>query len=175
MGCTKTGSGIYAGNSACRSAESSRIANGVENSGGNVQYVDGIPYATTTLNFENKMPLGIFGAATAGLNILKNSKIQAAQDGGTEYTRPTTVFGKILGRVSGRSDAYAVQEQVKAESSNNMDSATAKNLARQGFPLSGSLSYGAEQNSNLKLFALVGAVIVSIFYFNCPKGRIRRR
>ena len=104
MGCAKIGSGVYAGNTSCDPCGQKAAAARFQEQGGQVDYQDGIPYATTKLNFENKMPLGIFGALGTVAGGLKQSKIDAAYQG-KEFTKPKTIVGKAVGGFTGRTEA----------------------------------------------------------------------
>ena len=156
---------MYAGNSNCGCSDTAQKA---KQMGGSYSgYVDGIPYATTKINVENMIP--ILGIASAFQQGLKSSKLQQAEQGKV-FSSPKTTAGKLLGRITGRTEA----SEISAQSQSRLDPTVSKNLQSQGIPVSGSLMIGSERDQTLKVLAIIGAVIVSIFYFNKPKGRKRR-
>lgn len=121
-------------------------------------------------------------AALAGLGALKASKVGKAEAGIKTYTKPKTIFGKLIGGVSGRSAAAeaivsnktaplsdAVMNSLQPQSS-NLDPSM-----RQSFPVTGGLSFGGEATKKTYLpFAIVAAIIAA-FYFMRRKGGRRRR
>lgn len=164
--CKKTGFGVYAGNSACGSSDTAKKA---KTMGGNYSgYIDGIPYATTKINVENMIP--ILGIAQTGLAALQASKTSQAE-AGKVFTQPQTTVGKVLGRLTGRTQAAEIST---AQSQAPLAPMVSKNLQSQGIPISGSLMLGTEQNQTLKILGVIGAVIAFIFYTNKPRGRKRR-
>jgi hypothetical protein len=121
-------------------------------------------------------------AALAGLGALKASKVAKAEAGIKTYTKPKTIFGKLIGGVSGRTAAYEASASVKtapiSESVLNSLQPQSSNLdpsVRQSFPVTGGLSFGGEATKKTYLpFYIVGA-IVAIFFFMRRKGGRRRR
>ena len=122
-----------------------------------------------------------FAAIGAGLGALQQSKIEKALAGEKTYTKPKTIFGKLIGGVSGRT-AAAEASQTKTSplsdsvmnslqpASNNLD----PNM-RQSFPVTGGLSFGGEATRKTYLpFAIIAAIIAA-FYFMRRKGGRRRR
>jgi hypothetical protein len=110
----------------------------------------------------------------AGLGALQQGKIDKALAGEKTYTKPKTIFGKLIGGVSGRSAAAEATLQSKSaplsESVMNSLQPSAK-----GTPVSGGISFGGEAAKKTYLpFAIVAAVIAA-FYFMRKKGRGRRR
>lgn len=164
MSCDKVGTGIFAGNTGCGPVQNPF----------NPDFLKSYPMSINIKN-ENNMgfPLGaVLGSVSSGLT---NQKVAAAQ-AGKVFKPPKTVFGKLIGRLTGRTKAAEVSKQVQAESQAGITNATAKNLRSQGFPISGQISVGSDRNELLKVLGLIGAVIVGIFYFSKPKkGRRRRR
>lgn len=119
------------------------------------------------------IPLAAIGA---GLGALQQSKIDKALAGEKTYTRPKTIFGKLIGGVSGRTAAAEASAQTKTSpiSSNVMNSLQPSSKT-SGTPLSGGISFGGEASRKTYLpFAIVAAVIAA-FYFMRRKGGRRRR
>lgn len=168
--CQKPGFGVFAGNNPCGA---DMAAKKIQSAGGvNMGIVNGVHYASTKINVENMIP--ILGIASGAQQSLVADKIARAQAGET-FDAPDTFFGRLFGRITGRTQASEISKAMQtAQSQAPLDPATAKNLSRQGIPISGSLSYGQEQSQTLKILGILGAVIVAIFYFNKPKGRKRR-
>ena len=128
------------------------------------------------------MPVQLAPILGAGLGALQQSKIEKALAGEKTYTRPKTIFGKLIGGVSGRTAAAEASQQLKTSpisesvlnslqpSSNVLD----PNM-RQSFPVTGGLSFGGEATRKTYLpFAIIAAVIAA-FYFMRRKGGRRRR
>ena len=109
----------------------------------------------------------------AGIGALQQSKIDKALAGEKTYTKPKTIFGKLIGGVSGRTAAAEASQMYKSEplSEKVMNSIGPK---REGIPLTGGVSFGGEAAKKTYLpFYLIGAVVV-IFYFMRRGGRRRR-
>ena len=125
------------------------------------------------------IPLAAIGA---GLGALQQSKIDRALSGDKEYTKPKTIFGKLIGGISGRSAAAEATAQTKSSplSSNVLNSLQPKaaNLDpsyRESFPVTGGLQFGTQAKSRPWLPYAIVAGIVAIFYFmRGKKGRRRR-
>lgn len=128
------------------------------------------------------MPIALGPLIGAGLGSLQQSKIDKALAGEKTYTKPKTIFGKLIGGISGRSAAAEATASTKTSplsdsvmnslqpSSNTLD----PNM-RQSFPVTGGVSFGGEATRKTYLpFAIVAAVIAA-FYFMRKKGRGRRR
>jgi len=123
-----------------------------------------------------------FAAIGAGLGALQQSKIDRALSGDKEYTKPKTIFGKLIGGVSGRSAAAEASGSTKtspiSENVKNALQPRTSNLdpsMRQSFPVTGGVSFGGEATKKTYLpFYIVGA-IVAIFFFMRKKGSRRRR
>ena len=125
------------------------------------------------------IPLAAIGA---GLGALQQSKIDRALSGDKEYTKPKTIFGKLIGGISGRSAAAEATAQTKTSplSSNVLNSLqpAASKLdpnMRQGFPVTGGLSFGGEATRKTYLPFAILAAIIAAFYFMRRKGGRRRR
>lgn len=164
---------MYGGNSPLSPSIAARLSGG-DGSANNpdLKMLDGVPYARTRVNVENMIPiLSAVGAVSQGLTAAKLSQVEQ----GKTFTAPKTGAGKLIGRITGRTQAAAASQQM-AQSSAPVSPGTAKNLLRQNVPVSGAVSFGAEQNQTLKILGLLSAAIVAIFYFNSQKkGRKRRR
>jgi hypothetical protein len=133
-------------------------------------------------NKDYPMAIQLAPLVGAGLGALQQSKLDKALAGQKTYTRPKTIFGKLIGGVSGRSAAAEASQQFKTSpisesvlnslqpSSNVLD----PNM-RQSFPVTGGLSFGGEATRKTYLpFAIIAAVIAA-FYFMRRKGGRRRR
>jgi len=108
------------------------------------------------------------------LGSFKQSKIAKAEAGEKTYTKPKTIFGKLIGGVSGRTAAAEVSASTKTAplSSNVMNSLQP---SAKGTPISGGFQFGGEASRKTYLpFAIVAAVVAA-FYFMRKKGRGRRR
>lgn len=120
------------------------------------------------------MPIQLAPLLGAGLGALQQSKIDKALAGEKTYTKPKTIFGKLIGGVSGRTAAAEASANVKtaplSDSVMNSLQPSAKST-----PVSGGISFGGEAARKTYLpFAIVAAVIAA-FYFLRKKGRGRRR
>jgi len=118
------------------------------------------------------IPLSAIGA---GLGALQQSKIERALSGDKEYTKPKTIFGKLIGSVSGRSAAAEATAQTKTSplSSSVMNSLQPNERAKT--PVSGGFSFGGEASKKTYLPFAIVAAIVAAFYFMRKKGGRRRR
>lgn len=112
----------------------------------------------------------------AGLGALQQSKIDKALAGEKTYTKPKTIFGKLIGGISGRTAAAEAQAMNKTEPiSEKVQNAMAPSQARTQTPITGGISFGGEAARKTYLpFALIAGV-VAIFFFMRKKGRGRRR
>jgi hypothetical protein len=118
----------------------------------------------------------------AGLGALQQSKIDKALAGQKTYSKPKTIFGKLIGGVSGRSAAADASASVKtaplSEKVMNSLQPQAANLDpsyRESFPVTGGVEFGTQAKSKPWLPYAIVAGIVAIFYFmRGKKGRRRR-
>ena len=112
----------------------------------------------------------------AGLGALQQSKIEKALAGEKTYTKPKTIFGKLIGGVSGRTAAAEASESTKtAPLTSNVMNSLQPSAKSSGTPISGGISFGGEAARKTYLpFAIVAAVIAA-FYFMRRKGGRRRR
>jgi hypothetical protein len=120
------------------------------------------------------MPIQLAPLVGAALGALQQSKIEKALAGEKTYTKPKTIFGKLIGGVSGRTAAAEASAGNKSaplsESVMNSLQPSAKST-----PVSGGISFGGEAARKTYLpFAIVAAVIAA-FYFMRRKGGRRRR
>lgn len=122
---------------------------------------------------EGPMPIQLAPLVGAGLGALQQSKIDKALAGEKTYTKPKTIFGKLIGGVSGRSAAAEASAQTKTAplSESVMNSLQP---SQRSTPITGGFSFGGEAGKKTYLpFAIVAAV-VAVFYFMRKKGRRRR-
>lgn len=119
----------------------------------------------------------------AGLGALQQSKIEKAIAGEKTYTRPKTIFGKLIGGISGRTAAYEASVQTKnaplsENVLNSLQPASNKldpNM-RQSFPLTGGVQFGTQAKSRPWLpYAIVGAIVAIFYFMKGKKGGRRRR
>ena len=118
----------------------------------------------------------------AGLGALQQSKIDKALSGQKTYTKPKTIFGKLIGGVSGRTAAAEASASTKTaplteKEMNAFAGAAAPdtNMNRQGTPITGGFSFGGEATKRTYLPFYLGAVVLGIFFFMRRKGGRRRR
>jgi len=122
------------------------------------------------------MPVQLAPLVGAGLGALQQSKIDKALAGEKSYSKPKTIFGKLIGGISGRSAAAEASASVKtAPLSSNVMNSLQPSSKSSGTPLSGGISFGGEASRKTYLpFAIVAAIIAA-FYFMRRKGGRRRR
>lgn len=120
------------------------------------------------------MALAIGPLIGAGLGSLQQSKIDKALAGEKTYTKPKTIFGKLIGGISGRSAAAEASASTKSAPLNEQVMSSLQ-PAKTTTPLSGGISFGGEASRKTYLpFAIVAAVIAA-FYLMRRKGGRRRR
>jgi hypothetical protein len=128
------------------------------------------------------MPIQFAPLVGAGLGALQQSKIDKALAGQKTYTKPKTIFGKLIGGVSGRTAAAEASASVKtapiSDKVMNSLQPQAANLDpsyRESFPVTGGVQFGTQAKSRPWLPYAIVAGIVAIFYFmKGKKGRRRR-
>jgi hypothetical protein len=131
-------------------------------------------------NQNKPMPVAIGPLLGAGLGALQQSKIDKALAGQKTYTKPKTIFGKLIGGVSGRTAAaeasLSKSAPIDERTYNSLGPNTApENMNANRVPVTGGFSFGGEAGKKTYLpFAIVAAV-VAVFYFMRKKGRGRRR
>jgi len=108
----------------------------------------------------------------AGLGALQQSKVNKALEGTKTYTKPKTIFGKLIGGISGRTAAFEAQQMSKSEpiDSKVLNSfagaaAPTTQMAKQSTPITGGFSFGAEAKQKTYLPFAIIAGIVAVFYF----------
>jgi len=127
------------------------------------------------------MPVAIGPLLGAGLGALQQGKIDRALSGDKVYTKPKTIFGKLIGGISGRTAASEASASVKTapidERTYNalVPNTAPENMTSKQTPITGGISFGGEATKKTYLpFAIVAAVIAA-FYFMRKKGGRRRR
>lgn len=122
------------------------------------------------------MAIAIGPLIGAGLGALQQGKIDRALSGDKEYTKPKTIFGKLIGGVSGRSAAAEATAQTKtAPLSNQVMNSLQPSVKTSGTPITGGISFGGEAARKTYLPFAIVAAIVAAFYFMRKKGGRRRR
>lgn len=112
----------------------------------------------------------------AGLGALQQSKIEKALAGEKTYTKPKTLFGKLIGGVSGRTAAAEASASTKTAPLNEKVMNSLSSVARPaGTPITGGFSFGGEATKRTYLPFYLGAVVLGIFFFMRRKGGRRRR
>lgn len=133
-------------------------------------------------NNTEAMPIQLAPLVGAGLGALQQSKIEKALAGEKTYTKPKTLFGKLIGGISGRSAAAEASASTKSSPINDSvlnslqpQSANLDPNMRESFPVTGGLQFGTQAKSRPWLPYAIVAGIVAIFYFmRGKKGRRRR-
>jgi hypothetical protein len=133
-------------------------------------------------NRTEPMAIQIAPLVGAGLGALQQSKIEKALAGEKTYTKPKTIFGKLIGGISGRTAAAEASASTKtapiSDKVLNALQPQAANLDpnyRESFPVTGGLQFGTQAKSRPWLPYAIVAGIVAIFYFmRGKKGRRRR-
>jgi len=122
------------------------------------------------------MPVQLAPLLGAGLGALQQSKIDKAIAGEKIYTRPKTIFGKLIGGVSGRTAAAEASAQTKtAPLSDSVMNSLAPSAKSSGTPITGGFSFGGEATKRTYLPFYLGAIVLGIFFFMRRKGGRRRR
>jgi hypothetical protein len=127
-------------------------------------------------NSNKAMPIAIGPLLGAGLGALQQGKIDRALSGDKVYTKPKTIFGKLIGGVSGRTAASEASASVKtAPLSDSVMNSLQPSAKSQGTPITGGFSFGGEATKRTYLPFYLGAVVLGIFFFMRKKGGRRRR
>ena len=121
------------------------------------------------------MPIQLAPLVGAGIGALQQSKIDKALAGEKTYTKPKTIFGKLIGSVSGRSAASEVSQQSTQSQKMIGLSEIQKSQERTSTPITGGFSFGGEATKRTYLPFYLGAVVLGIFFFMRRKGGRRRR
>jgi hypothetical protein len=121
------------------------------------------------------MAIQIAPLVGAGLGALTQSKIDKALAGTKTYTKPKTIFGKLIGGISGRTQAAEATQMYKSEAiSDTVVNALAPKSALS-VPVTGGISFGGEAGRKTYLpFAIVAGVVAIFFFMRRKKGRGRR-
>jgi hypothetical protein len=113
----------------------------------------------------------------AGIGALQQNKIDKALAGEKTYTKPKTIFGKLIGGISGRSAAAEASQTYQGDKSEPISEKVQNAMApnQRTTPITGGFSFGGEAAKKTYLpFAIVAAVVAA-FYFMRKKGGRRRR
>jgi hypothetical protein len=125
-------------------------------------------------NKNQPMPIQLAPVLGAGLGALQQSKIDKALAGTKTYTKPKTIFGKLIGGVSGRT---AAAEASAGSKSAPLSDSVMNSLqpSAKSTPITGGFSFGGEATKRTYLPFYLGAVVLGIFFFMRKKGGRRRR
>jgi len=121
------------------------------------------------------MAIQIAPLVGAGLGALQQSKIQKAQEGTKTFTKPKTIFGKLIGGVSGRTAAAEASDMYKSEPTSAKVMNALAPSQKQSTPITGGFSFGQEAKTKPYLPYIIVAGIVGIFYLMRRRGGRRRR
>ncbi len=127
------------------------------------------------------MPLALGGLLGSGIDSIREGKKNRALSGDKVYTKPKTIFGKAIGKISGRSEAAEISEGIKTapideRTFNSLGPNTApQNMNSSRTPITGGFSFGGEAGKKTYLPFAIVAAIVAVFYFMRKKGKGRRR
>ena len=121
------------------------------------------------------MPIALGPLIGAGLGSLQQSKIDKALTGEKTYTKPKTIFGKLIGGVSGRSAAADATQSIKTSPLSPSVINALQPRERMTTPVSGGISFGGESIKRSYLPFYLAAVVAAIFFFMRKKGGRRRR
>jgi hypothetical protein len=124
-------------------------------------------------NKNQPMPIQLAPVLGAGLGALQQSKIDKALSGTKTYTKPKTIFGKLIGGVSGRSAAAEASQSKAAPLSDSVMNSLQPSA--KSTPITGGFSFGGEATKRTYLPFYLGAIVLGIFFFMRKKGRGRRR
>jgi hypothetical protein len=112
----------------------------------------------------------------AGLGALQQSKIEKAMSGVKTYTKPKTIFGKLIGGVSGRSAAAEVSTETKSAPLSSQVMNSLQPSAKSSTPITGGISFGGEASRKTYFpFAIVAAIVAAFYFMRGRKGGRRRR
>jgi hypothetical protein len=126
------------------------------------------------LNENGPMAIQLAPVLGAGLGALQQSKIEKALSGEKTYTKPKTIFGKLIGGVSGRTAAAEATAQYKSAPISEKVMNSLEPSAKRT-PITGGFSFGGEATKRSYLPFAIVAAIVAAFYFMRRKGGRRRR
>lgn len=119
------------------------------------------------------MPIQLAPLVGAGLGALQQSKIEKALAGQKTYTKPKTIFGKLIGGVSGRT---AAAEQSDMYKSNQLSEKVFNAMAPRsaGIPVSGGIDFGGESTKKSYLPFYIVTAVVLIYALMRRKGGRRK-
>ena len=124
------------------------------------------------------MAIQIAPLVGAGLGALQQSKVEKALAGEKTYTKPKTLFGKLIGGVSGRTAAFEAKQMSKSDpfESKVLNSfagaaAPTQQMAKQSTPITGGISFGSEARQKTYLPFAIIAGVVAVFYFLFAKKK----
>lgn len=104
---------------------------------------------------------------------VRQGKITRAAQGEQSFTTPKTLFGKIIGGVSGRTAAAKETNMLK---SNPISPKVMGAMSqRQGTPVTGGISFGGQAYRMTYLPFIIVAAVVAIFYSMRRRRGTRRR
>lgn len=127
---------------------------------------------------QTAMPVAIGPLLGAGLGALQQGKIDKALAGEKTYTKPKTIFGKLIGGISGRTAASEASSSLAEErvlNSLGPNTAPQNMYSTKSTPVTGGFSFGGEATRKTYLPFYLAAAVVAIFFFMRKKGRGRRR
>lgn len=120
------------------------------------------------------MPVDI-ALVGAGLGALQQSKIKKAEAGLKTYTKPKTIFGKLIGGVSGRTAAAEASMDYKRSPLSDSVINSLQPSQKMTTPISGGIQFGGEAIKRSYLPFYLAGVVAAIFFFMRKKGGRRRR
>jgi len=128
----------------------------------------------SSCNQKDNMAIQLAPLFGAGLGALQQSKIDKALAGEKTYTKPKTIFGKLIGGVSGRTAAAEASASTKTAPLSDQVMNSLQPSAKST-PITGGFSFGGEATKRTYLPFYLGAVVLGIFFFMRRKGGRRRR
>jgi hypothetical protein len=126
-------------------------------------------------NKDGQMAIQLAPLVGAGIGALQQGKIDKALAGEKTYTKPKTIFGKLIGGISGRTAAAEATNMYKSEPTSQKVMGAMAGSAKTT-PVTGGFSFGGEATKRTYLPFYLGAVVLGIFFFmrNRRGGRRRR-
>lgn len=123
-------------------------------------------------NTQKNMSIPLLSLVGVGRESLIQNKLEQAASGTKTFTEPKTAFGRFFGKLSGRSQAFELQQQVQK----NPFTIDTNQLSQNRQPFTGSVSFGEQARQNRYLPYIIVAVIGLIIYnMNKKKPNRRRR
>lgn len=118
-----------------------------------------------------------FALVSGAIANIRENKINKALAGTKTYSRPKTIFGKLIGGVSGRTAASDAQAQNKTSplTEKEMNAFAGSAQQNRSVPVTGGISFGGEAIKRSYLPFYLGAIVLGIFFFMRRKGGRRRR